>query len=122
LHCNYSKCADIAMQFSSPLNALAMSYHHCFHIPQVATFSVSSSQPLPTFAGDLARPDYVDKTVTAIIADGNLSSGEFLYIILAKWIGGVKGEKLQAWAEAYAREIEQEAHELSNLECDFVGA
>lgn len=93
----------------------------CFHIPSVATFSISCDLPLPTFIGDLARPAYIDSTVIAVIADEKLTDGRFLYLILTKWIGAVKEEKLQAWAAAYAREIEKEAHELASLECDYLG-
>lgn len=98
-----------------------MTNQFCFHIPHVATLSVSTNLPLPAFVGDLARPAYVDTTVVAILNDGTLPTGEFRYLILLRWIGAASEYRMQQWAEAYAREIEKESHELASLECDYLG-
>lgn len=93
-----------------------MKNHFCFHVPQVATLSVSCEMQLPTFVGELARPEYVDNTVFAVIAEGQLSTGHFSYLILTRWIGAASEYKMQQWAYAYKFEVEKEAHELSYAE------
>ena len=76
------------------------------------------TSPLPVFYTEADRPDYVHKWVKAIFP-AHLEGTTYHHTCIVSF-GSELGEMFSQIAEAHAREIEQEAHELSSLECDYV--
>lgn len=96
--------------------------YHTTIIPMNEVLLVACpASPLPVFFHPDQRPSYVPDWVTAIFPAHLETSFSFHHKVVVAFAGNLS-EVFSEIAEAYAREIEQEAHELSGLECDFVGA
>ena len=83
-------------------------------------FIACPDSPLPVFLHPDQRPAYVPEWVEAIFPAHLETSISFHHRVIVRYASDLS-DTFSRIAEAHAREIEQEAHELSGLECDFVG-